>query len=290
MSTPNTSLPSRSGQGQTTRTEMRDGIVFQRYEYKYTIPPSLMDPIRSFIRPYCDMDTYAAREPDKFYTITTLYLDTQGYKTYWDKEEEVSNRFKLRIRTYGKHCEGPVKFEVKRRYNEVFLKTRVEVPRDTWPELLSVPENGLDLDFNKAEQSAFDDFIRLTRTLNATPKILVRYQRQAFTSRIDRYVRISFDRRLVHQPASACDLRGQPASWRSNDDPASMDETGPRVILELKFMTRAPVWLLELVRAFGLMRRGFSKYCTAVSRTMHAERTGRELAAAVPARTVMRRR
>ena len=69
-----------------------------------------------------------------------------------------------------------------------------------------------------------------------------------------------------------------------------MDETGPRMILELKFMTKAPTWLVDMARTFGLTRRGFSKYCTAVARTLHAEQAGRDLARAIPMTGVMRRR
>lgn len=243
----------------------RNGIVFQRYEYKYLIPPGLMQPIRGFIRPYCEMDWFAAREREQFYTITSLYFDTEGYKTYWDKEEEVPTRFKLRVRTYGNGCDGPVKFEVKRRFNEVSRKTRVDVPRETWPLLLTAPVNG-----NAAKVA---EFLRLAWNWGAGPRMLVRYQRQAFTSRIDRYVRITFDRRLQFQPARTCELKGWPNNWRSNDDPGSLDESGSWVVLELKFMTRAPVWLVDLVRRFGLIRRGFSKYCSAVSREVYRWQT-----------------
>lgn len=267
-----------------------NGIVFQRYEYKYTIPAALMAPIRTFLRPYCDMDTYAGREPDQFYTITTLYLDSDRYKTYWDKEEDVPVRFKLRVRTYGAHGDGPVKFEVKRRFNEVFRKIRVEVPRESWPSLLTGPAHGFELEPGPPEKTVLDDFLWLVDTLRAKPKVLVRYQRQAFISRIDRYVRISFDRRLRYQPASTYDLKGLPDCWRATEDPASLDELGAKVILELKFMTRAPVWLVDLVRTFGLMRRGFSKYCFAVRGVVKAETMGRELAQAVATAGGVRRR
>jgi SPX domain protein involved in polyphosphate accumulation len=267
-----------------------DHTVFQRYEYKYVIPPDLMGSIRSFLRPYCEMDWYAAREEDKFYTITSLYLDTSGYKTYWDKEHEAPTRFKLRIRTYGRRCEGPVKFEVKRRLNEVSRKSWVVVPSNTWPTLLTAPADGFALTLRKSEKSALDEFVRLTRTLAATPKMLVRYQRQAFTSRIDRYVRISFDRRLCYQPARGYDLMGRASAWRFNDDPASVGESGPRIILELKFMTTAPLWLVDLVRTFNLTRRGFSKYGTAVARTLYADQDGRELLQAIPSAGSVRKR
>ncbi|MFB3776658.1 MAG: VTC domain-containing protein [Bryobacteraceae bacterium] len=272
------------------RMPAANGVVFQRYEYKYVIPPDLMEPIRSFLRPYCDMDRYAAREDEKFYTITSLYLDNVDFKTYWDKEAEVPNRFKLRVRTYGRHAEGPVKFEIKRRFNEVSRKTWLEVPRDIWPALFRLPLDGEALALSAKQRSALEDFLGLAGIMRAEPKMLVRYERQAFISRIDRYVRISFDRRLRYQRCDRYGLKGEPFRWSNNDGTDSTDESGSRVILELKFMNSAPVWLVDLVRTFGLMRRGFSKYCTAVTLSLGANRTGCALDLAIPAAGVRMRR
>lgn len=261
-----------------------DAVAFQRYEYKYVIPAGMLAPICAFIRPYCDMDRYAAREPENFYTISSLYLDTDGYKTFWDKEQEVPVRFKIRVRTYGELADGPVKFEIKRRFNEVSRKTWVEVPRDSWPALLTSPASRLTTGFSSSSRMALNDFVQLVRGMRAAPKMLVEYQRQAFVSRIDRYVRISFDRRLRYQPVRCWDLRGQPEAWQSSD------ESGANLILELKFMTSAPIWLQDLVRNFGLMRRGFSKYCTAVSGCLQTGVVGRHLFLALQSPMAMRPR
>ncbi|MCW5981106.1 MAG: polyphosphate polymerase domain-containing protein [Bryobacteraceae bacterium] len=267
-----------------------DSVVFQRYEFKYLIAPEFVEPIRRFIAPYCDMDRFAGRERDRFYTITSLYLDTRGYKSYWDKEHDALARLKLRIRTYGEDSDGPVKFEVKRRFNEVRRKSSVEVPRIGWEGLLTSPANGDSWEFSDAERPALDDFLCLVRSMAARPTMLVRYQRQAFRSRLDRYVRISFDRKISYQPAAGYVLPGRARNWRANDDAGSLDESGPRIVLELKFMTKAPLWLVDLVRTFGLMRRGFSKYCTAMNRAMNERRTGSDLALAAPARGIIVRR
>lgn len=259
-----------------------DSAVFQRYEYKYTIPARLMAPIQAFLRPYCDLDPYAAREPEGFYTITTLYLDSDGYKTFWDKEGEVPHRFKLRVRTYGPQADGPVKFEVKRRFNDVFRKTRVGVPRHGWPSLISGAGIPSPFPQGSREQAALEDFLHLVHTIRAVPKVLVRYERQAFVSRIDRYARVSFDRRLRYQASGSYDLVGRAGAWRVAGDPASLDALGSQIILELKFMTRAPAWLTDLVRQFGLLRRGFSKYCFAVRGILGAGKVARDLAESVP--------
>jgi hypothetical protein len=272
-----------------TRTRTGEGVVSDRYEYKYTIRASLMDQIRSFILPYCEMDRFAAREPEKFYTITSLYLDTDGYKTYWDKQSDAPSRFKLRVRTYGELSRGPVKFEIKRFLNEITRKTSVNVPQGTWTGLLTAPASDLAWDLSRAERSGIEDFIRLTRTYGARPKMLVQYQRQVFTIRNDPSVRISFDRSLRYQPATTYDLAGGPGNWRAGGESRPFGVPGTQVLFELKFASRIPSWIVALVRAFGLSRQGYSKYCSAVERTLYAGRIAGELAQAVPVATVLKR-
>jgi hypothetical protein len=267
----------------------QDGAAaLQRYEFKYAVPADMVEPIGAFIHPYCEMDMYAAREPERFYTITSLYLDSPGLETYWAKQSDARDRFKMRIRTYGRAADGPVRFEIKRRINEVSRKTSVPVPPGGWAGLVMRDRAGLRL--TEAERSGLRDFQRLAAQLSAAPKMLIRYERRAFVSRIDRYVRISFDKRMRCQTAREFDLGGDAARWRHIDDFGSLDDADCRVILELKFMTSAPVWLTDLVRRFGLFRRGYSKYCCAVERTVFGGQERRALLASVPGFGVRARR
>ena len=119
--------------------------LFRRYEYKYLISPELVDPIRKFLLSYCYMDPFAQKEPDKFYTVQNLYLDSADYRTYWDAQEEAPSRFKLRFRSYGSDPAAWNKFEIKRRLNDVCYKTSVKVRYKTWPEMsiIEVPHTSI---------------------------------------------------------------------------------------------------------------------------------------------------
>ncbi len=289
MGSPVCSLISEGVAG-TVQDGIRNPVGLERYEYKYVIPSDLLDPIRSCIAPYCDMDPYAARESGRFYAIRTLYLDSDDYRTFRDKEDDVTHRFKLRVRTYGRDSAGPVKFEVKRRFNDVFLKSSVVVPADDWPRLLRGPAGGPPVGLTAAERSAFDHFLRLTLMLAARPKMLIRYERQAYRSRIDPYVRISFDRHIRHQPTGSYDLSGAPWRWASCGGIDLPGWTGEHVVMEFKFKHGAPIWLSDMIRRFELVRRGFSKYCLAVTRTLRDEAAARELALTVAAAGPARRR
>lgn len=276
------SAAARAAPGAGSEAARPAGAAFPRYEYKYTIPPRLMAPIQSFLRPYCELDPYAAQEPEGFYTVTTLYLDSDDFKTYRDKQGEAAVRYKLRVRTYGERGDGPVKFEIKRRFMDVFRKTRVTAPRENWPSFLCRATASGPLPVSPEERPALEDFLHSVSTLRARPKVLVRYERCAFVSRVDRYVRISFDRRLRFQPCRGYELSGKAGAWRAGEDSAALEEFGGQMILELKFQSGAPVWLLDLVRHFGLMRRGFSKYCFAVRAILGADAVSRELSESTP--------
>ena len=80
------------------------------------------------------------------------------------------------------------------------------------------------------------EYIELARRIYAEPKVVVAFERQAYKSNIDRYVRISFDRRVCHQPKNSYDFNTQEESWIYDDGVDVSGEFGPRVILELKVM------------------------------------------------------
>jgi hypothetical protein len=261
-----------------------DPASLTRSEYKYVVPPSLVDPIRASLHPYCVLDPFAEREPGGFYLINTLYLDTPDLRLYWDKENEVPDRFKQRIRTYGADADGPVKFEIKRRFNDVYLKTSVFVPRERWPELLENPAAAREPVCRTTEKEILHGFVSMQQILGLEPKMVIRYERQAFRSRLDSYVRVSFDRNIEHHPSREWDLSGRGSHWWPNNPPDPERRSGAGMVLELKFANRPPLWLEEIVRRFGLVRGGFSKYCTAVSRTLLAGRVIDDSTSDIPVR------
>jgi hypothetical protein len=117
--------------------------------------------------------------------------------------------------------------------------------------------------------------------------MLVEYERQAFQSRFREYARVSFDRRIRCQVKTTFDFTGIPETWQSIDVSHAMGEQDSRIVLELKFTSNPPLWLGELVRRFRLTRRGYSKYCSAVSRTLHRAEESRDLELLIPAQASM---
>jgi hypothetical protein len=99
-------------------------------------------------------------------------------------------------------------------------------------------------------------FNLLQHQLNARPKAHNHYFREAWASPNDNALRVTVDRRVKIEPyflASAVTAMTKPT------------RVFPEfAILELKFGTRFPDWMRELVRRFDLMQFSASKYSEGV--------------------------
>ncbi len=254
-----------------------NATVLARCEYKYVMTSEMADRFRSAIRPYCELDEHGAEHPDGFYTINSLYFDDDRYRLYWDTVNDAPVRYKVRVRNYGQTGGGVVKFEVKRRVQDVIVKTSAWLEQDGWTEWIIPGDRKDPSSLSEANREALENFITTMRRSLARPKMLVRYERQAYRSLIDDYVRITFDRHMIHQPMTRYDLVGHRGRWTAMDDAESMGSFGSNLLLELKFARSVPVWLVDIVRRLGLVRQGYSKYGCAVRRSFLARNTGWDL-------------
>ena len=232
-----------------------------RYELKYVIPDWQVDAIRRTIAPYCVLDPHSARSADHQYIIESLYLDTPARDLFLASKVRSPRRWKARIRRYveGLCPTGMVFLEVKKKSCDLIKKPRARVPAEGWAERLTCP---LHADASPAERL----FRARLERHRLVPTLLVRYQREAWTSVVDSYARVTFDRRVTCQPWSHWDFDGNPSGWLPLDNRRMMRTVPHAVVLELKCTTAVPRWLSNLIRSAGLSRTSFSKYCNAVER------------------------
>ena len=240
-------------------------IRLDRYESKYVIPRSLVPEIREFIRPFCIPDPYTRGDPPE-YVITTLQLDTPDLALHRAKMNEANGRFKLRVRIYGEPGESAVYLEVKRKFARTIVKSRAKVPFEAWGEDL-MRNTRLKLAFkSRNEENGFLDFVRLVRETGAGPVVLIRYHRESYFGANDPYARITFDRRLVYQPTSAWDSWGRGGRWLPMDSPLAQNKNYgfSGCVLEIKTLSDAPHWMMDLIVRFNLERTGNCKYSSAI--------------------------
>jgi hypothetical protein len=77
---------------------------------------------------------------------------------------------------------------------------------------------------------------------------------------------VTFDRRITCQPWPRWELAGAPGSWVPIDDGPSLRGVPRAALLELKCTLDFPRWMTALIGRLGLVRTGYSKYCTGVER------------------------
>ncbi len=245
-----------------TRPPPSPAVELERYEVKYLIHPSMVPAIREFIAPFCVPDLHADPETAE-YVVTTLQLDSPDMALYRAKEEEALNRFKLRVRTYGLTGESPVFLEIKRKINDVISKTRIPLSPEDWGEEVCLdPSWPGPADPDQAGN--YLEFLRLVRELGARPKVLIRYLRESYLGANELYFRLTIDRCLTYRLHRTWDLLPSDGRWWRMDSALAMRRPFSGVILELKSFCDIPMWMIDMIQRFDLVRIGFCKYYTAV--------------------------
>jgi SPX domain protein involved in polyphosphate accumulation len=230
----------------------------QRFELKYLINEDLTEQMRSFVSAYLEPDEYGIGKPGQAYPVHSVYLDSDDLATHQWTINGTKNRFKLRLRYYDEKPTTPVFFEVKARVDNCILKQRCGVRREAVPILLAgqLPEPDHLLSKEPRHLVALHRFNFLMVKLNARPKVHNSYRREAWVSASDNSVRVTFDRCIRIEP------HFKPEAVIAHFNPIRVFPEF--TVLELKFTTRFPNWLRDLVRTFNLMQFSSAKYSEGV--------------------------
>jgi hypothetical protein len=252
-----TPAPTPASSGPAVRPK-GDMMMACRYELKYRIPETTARAIAAYLKPMMPLDRYAQLRPNGEYPITSLYLDSDQLILAKETLEGKKNRFKLRVRGYSDKPDTPIFFEIKRRIERVILKSRARAMHHHVPLILA----GQDLPPQKfqTDMKSLRQFQLYVKYLHARPMVLVRYMRQAFEGEGECRVRVTFDRELSYCVTEEPRVRLGGSGWMS----VPMEF----VVLEIKFTSRYPAWLSEMVRIFDLPVSAMSKYCSCVQQSM----------------------
>ncbi len=240
-----------------TPPQHRDKMLSCRHEIKYRIRESKARAIAKYIQAYIPVDQYARKRPNLEYPISSLYFDSNELHLCKETLNRKANRFKLRVRCYDDNPETPCFVEIKRRLNNVILKDRCRLPKESLEKViqgLHVPES-----LYKKDKKSLQQFQFYLRALCARPVVLVRYMRQAFEGDSSNRVRVTFDRQLSFKTTDQAVLEVNGNGWQR----VPMDF----VILEIKFTQRYPLWLSEIVKIFDLKQTAMSKYVSTVKQS-----------------------
>ena len=242
----------------TMQSKIIDINHHQRFEAKYIVSDLQAEAIKDFIQPHVIPDPNA--QNGAAYPVYSMYLDSRDLRLYWMSSYGLKNRFKLRVRWYDGKGAEPFFLEIKRRIDGLVQKQRVRIDRDSLERFLGQRQAvSLNLDlFNEQERYNMLQFFDYTKYLNAEPKIMVRYIREAYVFKHEQRTRITFDNRIqcLSLPSFYRSLNLSNQDWDQVFDLP--------VVLEIKFTDSFPRWIQNVVREFGLLRDSLAKYlfCT----------------------------
>src|SRR5207249_3122902 len=145
---------------------------------------------------------FARGELSWAYPIYSVYLDSPGLGLFQGTVEGHANRFKLRARYYDERPDSPVFLEIKRHTNDVVFKKRAGIRREAMERLMAggaaaQPRRADLIDEGDPEAwRALAHFCELRAAIDAEPRAIVAYMREAWNAKENDDVRVTFDRRV----------------------------------------------------------------------------------------------
>ena len=227
-----------------------------RYEYKYLVPLEKLEEFRYAISPFFRVDEYAEERKYQEYTVRSIYYDSAKLDDYCDKIEGLKIRKKIRIRAYNEASPDNLVFlEVKRKYENHISKNRAPLLYANLEEVLTSGEFQNLLLKKRGYINTDDDaakFFFHFRNKTSHPIVLVVYEREAYFSKFDSTLRITFDKNL------------RSFAFPTIDNIYEDENLKPAIhghfILEIKFYDGFPLWLQKILGGFNFQRRAISKY------------------------------
>ena len=211
-----------------------------RHEYKYSISYEEMLRLRTKLNDLLDIDrTYNG------YMVRSLYFDSINDIDYYEKLDGLINRKKIRLRIYEPNA-NKVKLELKSKYDYHQQKESLVITKEEAKELIKENYSVL---LNHKEEIASKIYMILT-TNCYKPKVIIEYQRIAYTTRND--TRITFDFNIK----------------KSNDVDSFFDEninylniTPPQnIVLEIKFNRFLEPYISKILGNYVANKESISKY------------------------------
>jgi SPX domain protein involved in polyphosphate accumulation len=243
----------------------------ERYELKYIIPWSYVEPVSRFVEAYCELDYHSTKASDHFYEVNTLYFDTPGCQFLQQRLSGKINRFNMRVRSYGDGSKPPYYLEIKHKRNTRIKKFRATARPEEWPLILADPSFRVDSKQSSSERANKERFLYLATTYAIEPKVLTCYRRRAYFSTIDDYARVTMDINLRCRDESTLSLTPDDRMISydyENTFGANHLSDNASVVLELKCVQgQVPTWMVDLIRHFQLKQQGFSKYMNSMLST-----------------------
>ena len=211
-----------------------------RHEYKYNISYEEMLRLREKLNDLLQIDrNYNG------YMVRSLYFDSLNDIDYYEKLDGVINRKKIRLRIYEPNAKK-VKLELKSKYDYHQQKESLVITKEEAEELI---KENYGILLNHEEDIAKKIYIMLT-TNCYKPKVVIEYQRIAYTTNND--TRITFDFNIK---------RSNQVETFFNEEINYLGITPPQqIVLEIKFNRFLEPHISNVLGKYIARKESVSKY------------------------------
>lgn len=215
--------------------------VFKRVEKKFVIDELQFKKIIDAIRDRMTEDKYGES------IISNIYFDTNDFRLIRNSISKPVYKEKLRLRAYGDVYDDSDAFiEIKKKFKGVVYKRRINLEYQEAVDYLlyNTPMK------TTSQISREIDWFRHYYT-GLEPKMFISYDRQAFHSKEDTNLRITFDTDIT---------------WRNYDLDLRQGVYGQLLtkpgeyVMEIKFANSMPLWLCRLLSDLKVYKTSYSKY------------------------------
>lgn len=224
-------------------------LNFQRHELKYFIPKERMEILIPELLRYMKFDDYSA---DGYYNLYSVYFDTEDWQAFYEKLDGIERRKKFRLRSYTANPkpDTPIMIEVKEKNKDIILKRRAAVKYKDLNKFLINKEKILE------DDSAHDEWRYNLLRNGLKPKILIAYERKAFVPRQHGDWRVTIDRNVSHsfvKDGTDFGADTRLTQWARN-----------YTVLEVKYGTYPPKFVIDLIRKYNLRNEAISKFADSI--------------------------
>lgn len=217
--------------------------TFERKEKKYRINTAQKERLLQLFKDRVYDDNYGKS------TICSLYLDTPDFRLIRSSIDAKVYKEKLRLRSYGAASDlDNIFFEIKKKYKGTVYKRRVLLSLEDALLYIESGQKPIDSQIMREIDYAMN-FYRYPK-----PKMMIMYERQAFFSKCEPDLRITFDTGIRYR-----------ADYLSMSDITSGTKLLPQneLIMEIKTAGAMPLWLSHILDSEKIYPSSFSKYGTA---------------------------
>ena len=223
--------------------------VFKRYELKYLLTPEQQNPITDAMKEYMSIDHYGRTQ------IRNIYYDTDNFRLIRSSIDKPLYKEKLRLRSYeASGGADPVFLELKKKYDGIVYKRRLQMPYDQAVAWLSGDQSNMPNSQIGREIGWFMEFYKDLR-----PKVFLSYERQAWYITDGSDFRVTFDQNIQSRTENL-----QLSSSCSGVALLPPDT----VLMELKTSGGIPLWMTRILTENQIYKTSFSKYGTAYQKTI----------------------